>query len=349
VLSRLRKQFGPCATVLMLSCTASTTSSSSLPPQVTVRSREPSESLSPFVGEEAWIAYQTDRSGSDGIWLIHPDGTDDHPIAGDVQEQQLLPNWSPDGSRIVFTTRGGKTEPLFEYDLATEETRQLFDCTDPCGGDDEPAYSPDGTEVAFIRYLRPLVTSPSGDIVPSDCSIWIGEVATGEVRQVTSNTHPPCDREILPRWSPDGRRLTYWRELAKGGSLVGTSLYVIDADGAHERRLTEPSMFAAEPDWSPDGRWIVFSTHARSEFECCEVSDLFRMHPDGSGVEQLTDFGDAEHRAGQPRYTPDGDWIIFTYKTETGLSLWALPAEGGDPVEIVAGGIYTHGAWQPGA
>jgi Tol biopolymer transport system component len=345
---RLRRSFGFCFTLLMLSCTGSTTSSSPSS-QGTVPSEEPSETLAPFAGGDVWIAYQTDRSGSAGIWLIHPDGTDDHQIAGDIEDQQLLPNWSPDGSRIVFATRGGKTESLFEYDLATQETRQLFDCKHPCLGDDEPVYSPDGTEVAFIRALGPLVTNQSGDDVPSDCAIWIGAVATGTVHQVTTNTHPPCDREILPRWSPDGRRLTYWRELAEKGSLVGTSVYVLDADGSHARRLTKPSMFAAEPDWSPDGRWIVFSTHARLEFECCEVSDLYRMHPDGSGIEQLTDFGDAEHRAGQPRYTPDGDWIIFTFKTETGLSLWALRADGGDPVEIVAGGIYSHGTWQPSA
>jgi Tol biopolymer transport system component len=66
----------------------------------------------PFAGDSTWIAYQTDRGGQEGVWLVHPDGTEDHQIAMDVAEQQLLPDWSPDGGRLVFTTRGGSTEPL---------------------------------------------------------------------------------------------------------------------------------------------------------------------------------------------------------------------------------------------
>jgi hypothetical protein len=66
------------------------------------------------------------------VWLIHPDGTEDHQIATDVPGEQLLPNWSPDGTHLVFTTRGGTTEPLYEYDLETKTSRQLFKCEDPC-------------------------------------------------------------------------------------------------------------------------------------------------------------------------------------------------------------------------
>jgi Tol biopolymer transport system component len=339
---RLCRALTSCAAALLFSCTGSVSSSQSTDP-----SHGPTESLSPFTGDDAWIAYQTDRSGSGGVWLVHPDGTDDHQIAAGVHDEQQLPNWSPDGSHLVFTTRGGNTEPLFEYDLATDEARQLFACTDQCLGDDEPVYSPDGTEVAFIRILGPLVTGPGGDEVPSDCGLWIGDVTTGEVRQVTSNTDPPCDRELLPRWSPDGRRLTYWRASpSKDGSLV-SSVYVMDADGLHRRRLTEPGIFAGEPDWSPDGAWIVFASHPLSVFECCVTSDLFRIHPDGTGLEQLTRLHDESERATQPRYTPDGQWILFTRKTESGLSMWALPTVGGDPVEVLPGGIYTHGTWQP--
>ncbi len=231
---------------------------------------------SPFAGDPAWIAYQTDRTGQEGIWLIHPDGTEDHQIAADVLEQQLLPDWSPDGTRLVFATRGGETEPLYEYDLETETSRELFACEDPCVGYDEPAYSPDGTKAAFIRYLGPFIND-----VPSDCALAIGDVATGEVTQITSNTEPQCDREYFPRWSPDGSQLTYWRYPPKG-----TAVFVINADGTQDTRLTDPEMVAGDPDWSPDGNWIVFSDHPLHEFQCCEVSNLYRMHPDGTGMEQ---------------------------------------------------------------
>ena len=306
----------------------------------------PAASPHPFAGETAWIAYNSERSGSPGIWLIHPDGTDDHQVATDVPGGHLLPDWSPDGTRLAFTTRGGETEPLYEYDLATDTSRQLFPCEDPCLGDDEPAYSPDGTKVAFVRALGPFVTiADFGGEVPSDCGLWIGEVATGEVTQITSNTDPPCDREYNPRWSPDGTRLTYWRDPYKNGKPTGTAVFVIDADGTNERRLTDPEMFAGEADWSPDGEWIVFDTYPLNEFQCCQVSNLYRVHPDGSGMEQLTHYAADDLRATQPRYTPDGRWIVFTAVTPSSRDLWAIPAEGGEPVVLAAGGV--HGTWQP--
>ena len=296
---------------------------------------------SPFADETAWIAYQTERGGRTGVWLIHPDGTDDHQIASDVFEYQGLPDWSPDGKRLAFTTRGGETEPLYEYDLATQTSQELFACEDPCVGHDEPAYSPDGTKVAFSLALGPFL--PTG---PSDCGLAIGDLATGEVTQITSNTEPPCDREYFPRWSPDGSQLTYWRYLPTGTDTFETAAFVINADGTNERRLTDPEMFAADPDWSPDGRWIVFYTYPWGDF-CCEVSNLYRIHPDGSGMEQLTHYEKADLRASQPRYTPDGQYIIFVAVTPRTRSLWAIPAEGGEPIVLAQGGIYTHGTWQP--
>lgn len=298
----------------------------------------------PFAGETAWIAYQTNRGGSEGVWLIHPDGTDDHQIAEDFAGDLKYANWSPDGTRLVMTSRNtGGTEPLFEYNLETGTLRQLFSCADPCVGDDEPVYSPDGEKVAFVRALAPFVND-----VPSDCGIWLGDIETGEVTQITSNTDPPCSREYFPRWSPDGTQLTYTHTFYENGQTSATAVYVVNADGSSEQRLTDPEMFAGDPDWSPDGDWIVFSTYPLFEFNHVPaISNLYRMHPDGSGMEQLTHYETEDLRATQPLYTPNGEWIIFTAVTPSSRSLWAIPADGGESVVIAQGGIYIHGTWQP--
>jgi TolB protein len=301
---------------------------------------------SPFAGDPAWIAYY----GRDGIGLIHPDGTGDRIIDTGVPGESLLANWSPDGRKLVFTTRGGETEPLYEYDLATGTSRQLFACEDPCVGDDEPVYSPDGTKVLFSRALAPFVQDDhQGGEVPSDCGLWIGDVATGEVTQLTSNTDPPCDREYSPRFSPDGTQITYWRDPYSDGKPTGTSVWVMNADGTDARQLTDPVMQAGNPDWSPDGDWLVFSTWPLLEYQCCQVSNLYRMHPDGSGMEQLTFNTDDSLRATQPLYTPDGQWIIFTSVTPEDRNIGIMPAEGGEPMLLTHGGIYTHNTWQPNA
>lgn len=71
-----------------------------------------------------------------------------------------------------------------------------------------------------------------------------------------------------------------------------------------------------------------------------------RMRPDGSGAELLLASTD-DLRPNQPRYTPDGAWIIFTGLTRSARELWMIPANGGDPIPVLVGGIFTHTAWQP--
>ncbi len=282
-----------------------------------------------------WIVYQgPGSSGGDAVFLVHPDGTDNHEIPLDVQG--VLPDWSPDGTRIVVTSRGGDSEPLYEFDLATESSEQLFECVDPCLGDDEPAYSPDGTQVVFSRVFLPIVNDR-----PSDCGLWIGDVATGKVRQVTVNQD--CDREYTPRWSPDGKLIAYTRE--RGTS---DAVFVIDASGGEERQLTDWDLVAGYPDWSPNGDWIVFGTYPFFSFNFdAVVSNLYRMRPDGSGIEQLTFFDSPSARASQPRYTPDGEWIVFTADTGSAREIWVMPSEGGEPTPLITGGIHTHPALQP--
>jgi Tol biopolymer transport system component len=317
-------------------------------PQPTVTSPHP------FADETSWIVYQTNRNG-EGIWLVHPDGTEDHQIATDFPGALQLPDWSPDGKKIVITSRNtGSTEPLYEYDLATETYRQLFACEDPCVGDDEPAYSPDGTKVVFIRALAPWVYNEDfKERAPSDCGLWIGDIATGEVKQITSNS--ACNSERSPRWSPDGSKIAYFRERYDNSGLT-TAIFVIDANGGEEHQLTNWELIAGYPDWSPDGGWIIFATHPLVTFNFdAVVSNLYRMRPDGSGIEQLTFYDTPDLRANQPHYTPDGKWIIFTAvqpstnteERRTDRSLWVIPAEGGEPIKLTSGGIYTHGAWQP--
>jgi Tol biopolymer transport system component len=107
-------------------------------------------------------------------------------------------------------------------------------------------------------------------------------------------------------------------------------------------------MFGGTADWSPNGQWIVFDTYPLVEFNHVpKISNLYRIHPDGTGLEQLTFNESTDLRATQPRYNPDGKWIIFTSVSPSSRSLWAIPAEGDAPVVIAPGGIYTHGAWQP--
>jgi Tol biopolymer transport system component len=195
--------------------------------------------------------------------------------------------------------------------------------------------------MAFTKALGPLVNG-----VPSDCGIWVGDLKTGRVRQLTSHTKPPCDPyEGSIDWCPYGKRLVYDRDIPLPSGKVTTAIYTMEVDGTSGRRLTDPDLVAAEPEYSPDGRWIVFCTYPLDDTIEGD-SQLYRMHADGSDIEQLTHFEDV--RATQPNYSPHGDWIIFSAAVPGAIDLWAIPAAGGAPVVISdLDTARTHGAWQP--
>jgi Tol biopolymer transport system component len=197
--------------------------------------------------------------------------------------------------------------------------------------------------VAFVRYFGPLT-----DLGPADCALWLGDVATGRVRRLTDN-HSCGDREVMPRWSPDGTRLTYFRERYDPVTEeTATAVFVLRISTRQETRLSEWADDLGEPDWSPDGRWIVLASHPLHSFNVGSYSsNLFRIRPDGSGLQPVTSY-DGELRATQPRYVPDARSIVFTAVTPGARELWIIPTSRGATQHVTRGGIATHGTMQPG-
>jgi Tol biopolymer transport system component len=294
----------------------------------------------PLAGEDRdWIAYQTNRGGAEGIWFVHPDGSEDHEVALDVPGEHLHPDWFPDGTQLLLTSRTD-TDTLYVLDLETHEARPLWSCSDPCLGDDEGAWSPDGSQIAFVRAMQPVVNG-----IPS-CALMIGDPASGAVEQV-GPTRSCAERETFPHWSDDGSRIVYYRAAFEGETPVASAVYVFDLATTDETRLTDDALFGGDADWHGD-RWIVFSTYPLRDFQCCQASNLYRIRPDGTGLEQLTDYTADEERATQPRVTPDGASILYTAVTADHRVPALMPVFGGESIKVVESGIYTHPTRQPG-
>jgi Tol biopolymer transport system component len=117
----------------------------------------------------------------------------------------------------------------------------------------------------------------------------------------------------IPAWSPDGKRLVFLEKSDNGRHCVCRALYIVNANGSGLRRLTPPSIAPGDKlDWSPDGTTILFRTHPGEDLDGVSGvgANLYTIHPDGSGLRQLTHFS-TPVRVLPGSYSPDGKFIVF--------------------------------------
>ncbi|MFB6894065.1 TolB family protein [Kitasatospora sp. NPDC056327] len=229
----------------------------------------------------------------------------------------------------VFLDQERLTSAIFAVSADGRSRRQLTQPADRTR-DDHPAWSPDGTLLAFDRADS---ESPG--------RIWTTGADGGNARQLGALCEtgaPDClnEAETAPSWSPDGRQLAFTRTW---GSVDPTTeqiqysdLYVIAPDGTTAQRVTfltndtPYSGAVTDPAWSPDGKQLVFSYRTSATGQPANASALYVVNADGTGMRRLTPW---ELRAGErANWSPDGSRIVFTtYPT--------------GPDNAPGGGIYT--------
>ena len=265
------------------------------------------------------------------IWVANTDGTDVHILLPGYDYTQVAIAWSPDGSRLLFQGRDG----LMLTDALGSEPRALPNdvmCGDSCQGSDGFDFSPDGTGLAFVRWGTDGLDSSVISIV---------DLASGEVTDLASTyvSNPrlaPCvsaDCQGVndpPRWSPDGTRLAFTRQLIGPPDDRGLNagVFVVNADGTELHQVTPVELNALAPRWSPDGSVLVFhdSLPMRDGVEVNQ-NDLYTVRPDGSDVRRLTTDG----KSVLPIWTADGGLV---FAREVGpldsftFEFWTMDADG---------------------
>lgn len=150
---------------------------------------------------------------------------------------------------------------------------------------------------------------PDGDRVAFDLlgHVYVVPLSGGEATRLTDG-HA---WHFLPRWSPDGTRLAYTSD--EGG---GDNLWVMDADGGDARAITDASFrLVAQPDWTPDGRWIYGRKHFTGT-RSLGTGEIWAFDPSGEGDGVAwTEKGHLQADVNEPHVDPDGTWL---YTTEAG-------------------------------
>jgi TolB protein len=161
-----------------------------------------------------------------------------------------MPDWSPDGKHLVYTLRCNTAanctghQELYVMDIDGNNARQL---TNTSYNAFLPAWSPDGTLIAFVLGNQ------------QGSSIYVIDAGGGKIK-------PLIDRAdinvTMPTWSPDGKRLGY---VVWDVNTYLSELYVSNADGSQPRQLTHEGASISEPIWSPDSAWLAFSLRRKEQ------------------------------------------------------------------------------------
>jgi len=332
----------------------------------------------------AHLAYATQRSterGNEpvGVYLMSSKGDDNRRVAtcsyaGQAGAWVYRLSWSPDGKRLAIpVTEGGRSRIV----LLTLSTRQMRYLSAPEWADvTNPDWSPDGKAIAYscedTRWKAKLGVATSWtafDWWPEaedrevqkhlrPAAIWVTDLESGKSRAVTPT--PPEDVvDLLPRWSPDGKKIAYcrweWRhDLGVDMHYWWLDLRVAAADGTGDRAVKYRSEHASELvpaaaaeaqfEWLRDSRaLIVMASTVSGEGRGCglaavnvEDGTVSGLTPDMGGWRQLAIEHDSINISGSMlvesfALSPDRSYAIAEAEVGSRRALWQVPVPSASP------------------
>jgi Tol biopolymer transport system component len=259
--------------------------------------------------------------------------TESPPGSTSTGSNTASPPSSPTSEKLAFAKTipvGNAKFQIYVMDINGISQLRITNSAEGCS---KPVWSPDGNKIAFVSRNQ-----FQGDIYVTDVN------GTEELR-LTDN--PAYDSN--PSWSPDGAQILFTsdRDLNENNEAGATEIYVMNADGSNQTRLTFDEARKDDPRWSPDGSKVVYTSTISGQFE------IYVMNIDGKEQIKLTD-SQPGYSNFTPSWSPDGKKIVFEVvnsndSNNTRHEICVINADGSDRIELIGyqSGPNLFPSWSP--
>lgn len=294
------------------------------------------------------ILFQSDRDHPDtgymDIYVMNSDGSGVTRLTTDPNDDSMA-SWSLDGSKIVFQSmRNGVNYQV--YSMNADGSNQV-NLSNSSSNDIEPSCSPNGAKIAFASDRDHAGTS----------SIYVMNSNGTEQQRLTFSAATFEDRQ--PAWSPDGAKITFvstrdsatesWIEtddyeipeddgqtFPRSLLHVNKEVYVMNADGSVQTRLTNDLSNDESPSWSADGTKIIFRSD-RERDGSDPMAQVWTMNADGTAQSDLSTTNDGDYSA---------SWTA-NYFSPDSLAVNSHSGNGNQAPVAFPGGPYATPSGQP--
>ena len=305
-----------------------------------------------------------DKLGQEDIYTMNPDGTGvtnltqnySMPNWSPLGEAKGNPEWSPDGTKIVFDASALSdigsccSRNVYVMDADGANLQRLTNTPSSSQGEDfQATWAPDGKWLAFTSTRSEGPHDPDNPTSNSsdDREIYRMNADSTNEQQLTATSSRNSDEQ--PSISPDGTKIAFASNQHNTAFGVGPDqldIYVMDADGTNVQRLTtdaapnSPTLNlesrSQNPAWSPDGSRVAYESTRSGN------SEIWVMNSDGTG--EPVNVSNHESWDSDPAWSPDDTQITFTSRRAGQDDIWAVDAPPIAPTTAAAFSALDVGA-----
>ncbi len=263
------------------------------------------------------IAFHSNRDGNTEIYSIHVDGSHERRLT-ENNAYDGFPSWSPDGKQVLFQSDRGGELCIYMMDMDGANVRKIPNTQ----GGNYAKWSRDGSKIAFFAERNDnteiIMVNPDGS----------------NPVNLTNN----AANDETPSWTSDGQKIVFQtnrgnvRKVGENGDVqrANYDIYIMDADGSNQTRITGFETNDENPSISPDGTQVVYQSYIDNGLAIVVVDT------DGSNKRILTD---AVPPSGSPAWSGDGNKIAFDSMRDGNFEIFTMNVDGTEQKQLT----FTEG------